>query len=68
LAKGFGRVETRVNQFDDGGDEKGQIGKDDAQQENVARFPVQPAEANDGDGDGYVEWNSDEATREIQNC
>jgi hypothetical protein len=30
-AKGFDGVETPVNEFDDGRNEKGQIGKDDGQ-------------------------------------
>jgi len=68
LAKHFGRVETPVEQLDGGGYEKGQVGEDDVQQKNVARLPVQPAETNDGDGDRHVEWNSDEATREIRRC
>ena len=46
-------------QFDNGNDEKRQIGQDDAQQEKVERFSVQPSETSGSNGDGNVQWDSD---------
>ena len=66
MTQGFQLKQTPVKEFDHGNDEKRRIRKDDAQQENVARFAMQTSVADDGDGDGNIQWDSDETTNEFQ--
>jgi|688.fasta_scaffold2136576_2 hypothetical protein len=66
LANGIVRIQGPVNQFDDGRNEERQVGNDDAQEEDVARFSVQPTVVNDGESDGNVERYPDETANQFR--